>query len=86
MHNMKTALGALLTYTYDKQQAQVAPTEELPACLTASFAFYLAFYRGTELTEKGLTAKRPNGDIYIISDDKNMLEFFYATKMPLPKT
>lgn len=28
VHNMKTALGDLLTYTYDKQEAKLAPTEE----------------------------------------------------------
>lgn len=28
VHNMKTALGDLLTYTYDKQDAAIAPTEE----------------------------------------------------------
>ena len=28
VHNMKTALGDLLTYTYNKQEADLAPTEE----------------------------------------------------------
>ena len=56
---------------------------KLPECITASFAFYIAFYRGTEgteLTDAGLTAKRPNGDTYTISDDRSVLEFFNEHK------
>ena len=55
-------------------------TGEMPLCLTASFAFYLAFYRGTELTEAGLAAVRPNGEVYTVSDDRNVLSFFAAHK------
>lgn len=53
---------------------------KLPKCITASFAFYISFYRGTELTDAGLVAKRPNGDTYTISDDRAVLEFYYAHK------
>lgn len=51
---------------------------QLPACITASFAFYLAFYRGTELTGAGLLARRPGGGVYTISDDREILEFYFA--------
>ena len=53
---------------------------KLPACITASFAFYIKFYSGTELTEKGLVAHRENGDEYIISDDRSILEFYLQHK------
>ena len=56
---------------------------KLPRCITASFAFYIAFYRGTkgtELTDAGLAAKRLNGDTYTISDDRSVLEFYYEHK------
>ena len=52
----------------------------LPTCITASFALYLAFYRGTKLENAGLIAMRPNGDSYIISDDRSVLEFYYEHK------
>ena len=61
-------------------QGYVDKFGKLPTCITASFAFYLAFYRGTELTDEGLIARRSNGDSYTISDDKQVLEFFYAHK------
>ena len=32
------------------------------------------------MTESGLTAVRPNGDSYTISDDKAVLEFYLAHK------
>lgn len=60
--------------------AYIEKTGSLPVRLTASFAFYLAFYRGTELTPEGLQAKRPNGDVYTVSDDREVLEFFAAHK------
>lgn len=46
-------LPSLLAYTAEKGS--------LPPCLTASFAFYIAFYRGAE---------------YPLRDNKNILEFF----------
>ena len=33
-----------------------------------------------ELTEAGLKAVRPKGDAYTISDDRSVLEFYYAHK------
>lgn len=39
----------------------IANTGKLPECITASFAFYIAFYRGKQLTEDGLIAARPAG-------------------------
>ena len=59
-------------------EGYVAKFNKLPKCITASFAFYISFYRGTELTDAGLVAKRPNGDTYTISDDRAVLEFYYA--------
>ena len=52
----------------------------LPACLTASLAFYIAFYHGTKLTDAGLIGTRPKGNEYTISDDREVLEFFHAHK------
>ena len=53
----------------------------LPQCITASFAFYIQFYHlGRELTDAGLVAVRPNGDSYVISDDRSVLEFYYQHK------
>lgn len=51
----------------------------LPACLTASFAFYIAFYNGNQLTDAGLEAQRGDNQ-YTIKDDKSVLEFFYNHK------
>lgn len=61
-----------LTEYYDK-------FGKLPPCLTASFAFYIAFYRGTELCGDGLMARR-EGNGYLVRDDRPVLEFFYAHK------
>lgn len=33
--------------------------------------------RGYELTDAGLVAKRPAGNTYTISDDRDILEFYY---------
>ena len=82
------ALLSICLNSTSKWKARVLPslkayadrTGELPLCLTASFAFYLAFYRGTELTEAGLAAVRPNGEVYTVSDDRNVLSFFAAHK------
>lgn len=82
------ALLAISLNSTSKWAARVMPSllgyvekfNALPACITASFAFYIAFYRGKELTEKGLTATRPAGNDYVVSDDRAVLEFFYAHK------
>ena len=53
---------------------------ELPPCLTASFAAYVAFYSNgiQELNDKGLVCRRPEGNDYTVSDDRWVLEFYYA--------
>lgn len=61
-------------------KAYVEKTGALPKCITASFAFYLAFYHGRNLTEDGLVAARPAGDEYTVKDDKPVLQFFYDHK------
>ena len=61
-------------------KAYVEKTGALPACITASFAFYIAFYRGARLTENGLAAVRPAGNEYVIQDDKAVLQFFYENR------
>ena len=54
-------------------------TGKLPPCLTASFAFYLAFFSSDiqALTDKGLVCRRPKGNEYVCSDDRWVLEFYY---------
>ena len=52
----------------------------LPKCLAMSFAAYIAFFSKDiqALTEKGLVCKRAKGNEYICSDDRWVLEFYYA--------
>ncbi|HIW21930.1 MAG TPA: tagaturonate reductase [Candidatus Dorea intestinavium] len=54
-------------------------TDKLPACITASFAFYMSFYRGYKLTDDGLVAKREQNE-YLVKDDLKVLEFYFAHK------
>lgn len=80
------ALLSIALNSTSKWKARVLPTvkdylkntDTLPRCLTTSFALYLAFYRGKELTDAGLLASRPKGDTYTISDDRSVLEFYLA--------
>ncbi len=60
----------------------VEKTGSLPACLTMSFAAYIAFFSNDiqALTDKGLVCKRPKGNEYVCSDDGWALEFYYAHK------
>ena len=82
------ALLSISLNSTSKWRARVIPSLEgyvdkfgkLPSCITASFAFYIAFYCGSELTDKGLIATRPNGDTYTISDDRSVLEFYLNHK------
>lgn len=55
-------------------------TGKLPACLTTSFAAYIAFYSNDiqALTNKGLVCRRPKGNEYTVSDDPWILEFYYG--------
>lgn len=57
----------------------VSKTGHLPSCITASFAFYIAFYKGYERTAEGLTASRPQ-NTYTVKDDRYVLDFFYEHK------
>ena len=60
---------------------------KLPACLTTSFAGYIAFYSSDiqELNDKGLVCKRPKGNEYVVSDDRWALEFYFAHKDDTPE-
>lgn len=49
----------------------------LPSCITASFAFYIAFYHGNVLTDDGLLGER-NHIQYLINDDRSVLEFYFT--------
>ena len=79
------ALLAISLNSTSKWRARVMPSlngyveknKTLPKCITASFAFYIAFYHGTKMTDDGLRAFRKAGDEYTIKDDKAILEFFY---------
>jgi tagaturonate reductase len=53
---------------------------KLPACLTVSFAAYIAFFSSDiqERTENGLICRRPKGDCYTVMDDSWVLDFYYA--------
>ncbi len=55
---------------------------QLPVCLTMSFAAYIAFFSNDiqELTDKALICRRPKGNTYACSDDRWVLEFYYAHK------
>ena len=52
---------------------------KLPACLTMSFAAYIAFFSNDiqELNEAGLICRRPKGNTYTCSDDRWVLEFYW---------
>ena len=65
----------------------IEKTGKLPACLTTSFAGYIAFYSSDiqELNDKGLVCKRPKGNEYVVSDDRWALEFYFAHKDDTPE-
>ena len=56
----------------------VEKTGQLPACLTMSFAAYIAFFSSgvQALDGKGLVCRRPKGNDYVCSDDRWALEFY----------
>ncbi len=60
----------------------VEKTGKLPACLSMSFAAYIAFFSNDiqGRTEKNLICKRPKGDTYACSDDGWALDFYFAHK------
>ncbi len=57
----------------------IEKTGRLPACLTTSFAAYIAFFSNEiqELNDKGLVCRRPKGNEYLCSDDRWALEFYW---------
>ena len=61
---------------------------KLPVCLSMSLAMYIAFYSSNplELTEKGLVCTRSKGNSYTVSDDRNVLEFYWAHRGDDEKT
>lgn len=81
------ALLSISLNSTSKWKARVMPSLKkyverkgtLPACITASFAFYIAFYNGYAMSEDGLTAKRAANE-YTVKDDKAVLEFYLAHK------
>lgn len=52
-----------------------------------SLAGYIAFYTNDiqELTDKGLICKRQAGNTYTVSDDRWVLEFYYAHRNDSPE-
>ena len=81
------ALLAISLNSTSKWKARVMPslkgylgkTGKLPACITASFAFYIAFFNGDHLTKDALMGRR-GAEEYPIKDDRYVLEFFEAHK------
>ena len=67
-------------------EGYVAKTGKIPACLSASLAFYLAFYKGTGFTKDGFMGNRKGKNEYKISDDQDVLTFFDAHKNDDAKT
>lgn len=58
---------------------------KLPACLTFSFAAYIAFYHtAKERGENGLIGRR-NGEPYEIKDDPWVLDFYYEHRNDSPR-
>lgn len=88
------ALLSISLNSTSKWKARVMPSltgyirkfDSLPPCLTASLAFYIAFYQGEDLTEEGLYAARPGGGTYCIKDDRSVLSFYAAHKGDPPQT
>ena len=74
------ALLAISLNSTSKWKARVMPSLKeyvkrkgaLPKCITASFAFYIAFFSGHTLTDEGLIAER-EGNTYTVKDDKVLL-------------
>lgn len=81
------ALLAISLNSTSKWKARVLPSlkgyvekyGKLPRCITASLAFYIAFYQGVRLDENGFTGIRGEEE-YMIKDDQDILDFYYAHK------
>lgn len=87
------ALLAISLNSTSKWKARVLPSlkgyveiyGKLPRCITASLAFYIAFYQGVRLDEDGFTGLRGEEE-YSIKDDRNILEFYNSHKDDDPRT
>lgn len=85
------ALLSISLNSTSKWKARVMPSlkgyverkECLPTCITASFAFYIAFYNGHTLTDDGLVGSRSGND-YLIKDDPAVLRFYYNHRNASP--
>ena len=85
------ALLAISLNSTSKWKARVLPSlkgyvekyHALPECLTASLAFYIAFYTGVRLDAEGFYGKRGDTE-YPVSDDRAILEFYDAHKNDEP--
>lgn len=85
------ALLAISLNSTSKWKARVMPSlkgyvekyGKLPKCITASLAFYIAFYQGVRLDENGFTGLRGSEE-YAIKDDQNILEFYDSHKADNP--
>ena len=94
-HNTQMMLMSISLNSTSKWRARNMPTfldyikekGALPACLTASFAAYIAFYSSDirELNEKGLVCRRPKGNEYTVSDDRWVLEFYWNHRDDSPE-
>lgn len=81
------ALLSISLNSTSKWKARVMPslkgyldkTGTLPECITASFAFYLKFYKGLRLKDEGLIASRGTNE-YTVKDERPILEFYDAHK------
>ena len=62
-------------------------TCSLPPCLTVSLAAYMAFYSSDvqALNDRGLVCRRKKGNEYLVSDDRWVLEFYWAHRQDSPK-
>lgn len=81
------ALLAISLNSTSKWKARVMPSlkgyvekyGKVPACISASLAFYIQFYTGKRLEENALVGVRGDNE-YKIKDDHFVLEFFDAHK------
>ena len=76
-----------------KWKARVLPSLEgylektgpVPPCLSASLAFYLAFYKGIGFVDGAFMGDRNGKNQYPISDDQKSWHFMMPTKKILPQ-
>lgn len=79
------ALLSIALNSTAKWKARVLPSlteyvrrmEKLPACITFSFAAYIAFYHTAKERGEGCLLGRRDGEPYEIKDDKWVLDFYY---------